>query len=130
MAKDNLENASPSKTQPKIYQHGDVCLVEEQVPVIEDRNRIETPQRTDDGRLILALGEATGHAHILGGEGVNLVESTGGLVLEITQPVELTHEKNGRLTGEHRTLTIPPGRYIPLRQHVYDWLEGWRAIED
>ncbi|MCH8076532.1 MAG: hypothetical protein IIC64_11995 [SAR324 cluster bacterium] len=125
MAKKPIEDASP-----KIYQHGDVCLVEEQVPVLEDRNRIEALERTPDGRLILALGEATGHAHILSAEGVTLVNSTGGLVLEITQPVELSHEKNGRLTGEHRTLTIPPGRYIPLRQHVYDWLEGWRAIED
>ena len=88
MAKKPIEDASP-----KIYQHGDVCLVEEQVPVLEDRNRIEALERTPDGQLILALGEATGHAHILSAEGVTLVNSTGGLVLEITQPVELSHEE-------------------------------------
>jgi hypothetical protein len=62
-----------------------------------------------DGRLILALGEATGHHHsIAAGSGVTMFranEGDGGLYLSISgSPVSLEHQ-------EHTALTIKPGNY-------------------
>ena len=83
-------------------QHGDVLLN----PVSEIPAGLKKVP-AQSGRLILAEGEATGHAHaITEAPGVELLEGEDGrLYLRVTGPeVELSHE-------EHATQTVLPGEY-------------------
>jgi hypothetical protein len=72
----------------------------------------------DAGRVILAYGEVTGHAHAIVHPDVTLVsdEQAGELRMwmQVTapEPVELRHD-------EHDTLLIPPGTYRVIRQREY-----------
>lgn len=69
---------------------------------------------TEAGRVILAHGEVTGHAHAIGDPDVaELLETgDGARFLRVTHEAELRHE-------EHDTVTIPPGRYRVIRQREY-----------
>jgi hypothetical protein len=67
-----------------------------------------TPKKVE-GRLVLAHGEVTGHAHafdvatIEAGD-VEAYEKDGVLYLRVINPSDLKHE-------EHATHTLPPGEY-------------------
>lgn len=76
-----------------------------------------TEVQPEDGRLILARGEATGHHHSLrpsprvalfrdDGNG-----SGGTLYFTASEPVALEHQ-------EHGSITFAPGAYKVLRQRV------------
>ena len=70
----------------------------------------------DQGRLILAYGEATGHAHVLDTPDAVL------LAADITEMQErfLQVETEAQLVhDEHDPITIPPGQYIVRRQREY-----------
>ena len=54
---------------------------------------------------------------------MNLIDESGGVILEVTEPTELVHQ-------EHDPILLQPGRYIPVQQREYDWLQGWRRIQD
>lgn len=88
-----------------LIRHGDVLLVP--VNAVPDGT---TAVRRKRGRLVLAEGEVTGHAHVIEAEDVRLVtreeaeELRMWLLVETAEPVDLTHE-------EHATLAIPPGAY-------------------
>jgi hypothetical protein len=97
----------------KLIRHGDVILV----PVAsapEDAAKV----RRQRGRVVLAEGEVTGHAHVIAEEGVQLVSREEAeelrlwLLVETAEPVALTHE-------EHATLLIPPGTYEVRRAREY-----------
>lgn len=63
-----------------------------------------------DGRLILAYGEKTGHAHaVLDEEAELLRPQSGNMILVLTRPSELSHE-------EHGTITLDPGDYEVVMQ--------------
>ena len=72
----------------------------------------------DNGRVVLAYGEVTGHAHALASPRVALFMDTGSgsgrrfLKVEVGAPVALSHE-------EHSTVLIPPGDYEVIRQCEY-----------
>lgn len=102
--------------KPKQYRQGDVILVrvDEDVPPGTTRER-------ENGRVILAHGEVTGHAHAIVDERAELVEPQlvtreGAaelyLLVHGTEPVTLTHE-------EHATIAVPPGAYEVRRQREY-----------
>jgi len=62
-------------------------------------------------RLVLAEGEATGHAHVL--EGLSSAVRDGARALvHVMEPARLRHE-------EHREVQVPPGWYEIVRQRVY-----------
>jgi len=66
-------------------------------------------------RLVLAEGEATGHAHVLTGLAVAHTVVTNFrrmAVIEVHEPSALTHQ-------EHKTIRVPPGWYEIIRQRVY-----------
>jgi hypothetical protein len=77
-----------------------------------------TPVKRDRGRVVLAYGEATGHAHTILHPDVTLVTQGEAdelrMWMQVTSPapVELTHD-------EHDTLLIPPGNYEVRRQREY-----------
>ena len=94
-----------------LYRQGDVLLVAiEAVP-----HNAETVKRSMRG-LVLAEGEATGHAHVITDDAAELVTADEAaelyLLVHGTEAVELLHE-------EHATVLVPPGAYEVRRQREY-----------
>lgn len=95
-----------------MYRQGDVLLV----PI----NKLPTnsgPVQTRDERcrIILAEGEATGHAHAIDDVRARLLgEDIGRRFLEVLAEggVDLTHE-------EHATIHLPKGGYRVIRQRQW-----------
>jgi hypothetical protein len=72
-----------------------------------------TPRPADRGRVILAYGEVTGHAHALDAALAELFEDrAGGLFLRASAGAALAHE-------EHGTIQVAPGWYEIRRQREY-----------
>ena len=96
---------------PHQIRQGDVYLV----PVTSIPENATVRPR-DNGRVILAYGEVTGHAHALTAEGVALMEvKDDASVLEflkVDAVSALVHE-------EHGTINIEPGLYQIKHQREY-----------
>ena len=77
------------------YRQGDVLIT----PELEDIKAC-TPVPRDGGRVVLAYGEATGHAHAIMETEVDLLEApeTGRLRLVPKGPATLRHEEHGPIT--------------------------------
>lgn len=108
---------------PPIYRQGDVLIVP--VATIPDGASIVA---RENGRVVLAHGEVTGHHHSILAPDVTLVSSEEAeqlrmwLTVTAPEPVELTHQ-------EHDTILIPPGLYEVRRQREYA-PEGLRNVSD
>jgi hypothetical protein len=87
--------------RPRMYRQGDVLVLA--VDVIPRRAK---PVDRDRGLVVLAYGEATGHAHAIADRGAALLRHRDRQYLRVTAVggVTLTHE-------EHDTLVVPPGDY-------------------
>ncbi|MEV3870166.1 hypothetical protein [Streptomyces sp. NPDC049906] len=98
-----------------MYRQGDVLVVPvrpEAVPT-NAREAVGEP-RDARGRLILALGEVTGHAHAVVGPG-RLVREPGPLgpfLLHLPDGGRVVHE-------EHAAIPLPKGWYRVVRQREY-----------
>lgn len=77
------------------------------------------------GGYVLAEGEATGHAHLLEADGVEVYkDEQGTLWITATKAAQLTHE-------EHHAQTITPGLYRVDRVREYDaFAEEARRVTD
>lgn len=88
----------------EIYRQGDVLLI----PVDTIPEGAKPVARDTRGRLVLAEGEVTGHAHAILDETAELVTADEAaelyLLVHGTDPVDLLHE-------EHATIQVPPGQY-------------------
>jgi hypothetical protein len=93
------------------YRQGDV-LVEKITRIPDDVMPIER----DSGRVVLAYGEATGHAHALAAKHVHfysLTKAADVRYLEVRgRGAWLRHE-------EHSPIYLPPGSYGVTRQRTY-----------
>jgi hypothetical protein len=93
------------------YRQGDV-LIERVGSFPSNLKQIDR----EHGRLILAHGEVTGHAHAITAPNADLYSAvdTGDVTfLEIKEAVvELEHD-------EHATIELPPGKYAVRRQREY-----------
>lgn len=102
------------------YRQGDVLLVA--VPAIPENAR---PRPRDQGRIVLALGEATGHAHAIADPRATLLETQlqeRFLHILAEGGVLLRHE-------EHDPVPLPQGVYLVRRQREY--VPGdWRMVAD
>jgi hypothetical protein len=102
------------------YRQGDVLLVA--VAAIPQDAR---PLPRDQGRIVLALGEATGHAHAIADPGAALLETQlQDRFLQVLAEggVLLRHE-------EHDPVLLPRGTYQVRRQREY--VAGdWRMVAD
>lgn len=95
-------------------QQGDVCWERvERVPEGATRH-----SRTPRG-VVLAEGEATGHAHRILEEAAELYEHEGMLYLKNAQPVTVRHE-------EHAAQVIEPGVWEIGRVQRWDYLRKAR----
>jgi hypothetical protein len=96
------------------YQQGDVIL--------EEAGGLEL--EIDTGKLgvregnVLFKGEASGHAHVLVGENVRIVEDGDGtLWASAPEGARVEHE-------EHAPIELPAGTYRVRKVQVYDHFEA------
>lgn len=83
-------------------RQGDVFIIPCVIP--KDVREVKTE------RLVLAEGEATGHAHVAVGD-VRMFEKDGTLYLDV-EDAEVVHE-------EHGTVVLGPGTYRVQQQREY-----------
>ena len=91
------------------YRQGDVLLVRTRSRELHEATLVPR----NEGRIILALGEATGHAHAIASDHADLLEvGEGERYLRVDGPAALTHE-------EHGAIELEPGLYRVIRQREY-----------
>lgn len=96
-----------------VYRQGDVLLVP--VSAGEVPPAAVPAPRDRAGRMILARGEATGHAHVIVGPDVMLLadrDDIDRLFVRIVSKARLVHE-------EHGAISVPAGSYRVVRQREY-----------
>ena len=98
-----------------IYRQGDVLLIEVEPVQGEEVKR-------DAGRVILAYGEVTGHAHAIREKSVKLVEWDGARYVSSDQPFTIVHE-------EHNTVAMPAGTFKVIHQREYTPQEIRRVVD-
>jgi hypothetical protein len=115
-------------------RQGDVLLVrvdEDPAHFLDARKHDLHDVPRERGRLVLAHGEVTGHAHVVESEEASLVSEEEAqelfLLVHGTEAVALVHE-------EHETLDVPPGAYRVVRQREYrepdEWDDEWDYVAD
>jgi hypothetical protein len=92
----------------RILRQGDVLLVQ-----VESMPAVKT-EKPEQGDIILAHGEATGHAHRIASpaEKARLWDSGAERFLQVMKTVALTHE-------EHDSVALVPGMYRVVIQSEY-----------
>ncbi|GIH73804.1 hypothetical protein [Planobispora longispora] len=98
-----------------MYRQGDILIVPVPVDAVPlSVQAAPSVPRDARGRLVLALGEATGHAHAVAGPGT-LVRSPHPM-----DPDYLHVPSGGRLVHEeHAAISLPKGWYRVQRQREY-----------
>ena len=105
----------------RLFRQGDVLIVatRKKTPEVAPLNR-------DGGRIVLAYGENTGHAHAIADREATLhaLPDTDDRFLEVLAQagVALTHE-------EHATIVLPKGNYIIRQQREYSPVEIRRVAD-
>jgi len=98
-----------------LYRHGDLIF----------KQLTELPQNLkkltlDENKFVLALGEVTGHKHVMTAEQEEdmqiFQDAQGHYILEVKRPTKLSHE-------EHVTLTFQPGIYIMENEREHDYFK-------
>lgn len=104
-----------------MYRQGDVLIVS----VSNVPKKLESVDR-EKGRVILAHGEVTGHAHAISDKRAALFRDPKlaaiFMIISGDDPVALEHD-------EHDTIAIPPGNYQVIRQREYS-PEAIRNVAD
>ena len=105
------------------FRQGDVFMEK-----IEDAGDAELGERIarDKGRIVLAYGEATGHAHAIHDGGAILFSgkaANADRFLRVYKPVSLLHE-------EHTKIALEPGLYRVRRQREWTDADEPRVVAD
>jgi hypothetical protein len=99
-------------TMQQHFRQGDVLLVAVPPSVLKklkNARRLPAP----DGRVILAYGELTGHAHTVDAELAELLEAQDrSLYLHVSESCALEHQ-------EHTAIKLEPGLYEVIRQREF-----------
>lgn len=100
-------------------QQGDVLLRR-----IEAMPKDAKEVKRKNGAIVLAEGEATGHAHRIMDVDAMFFEKDGKFFLKNEKAVTVKHE-------EHKPITIEPGIWEIGQVREKDWLSGMvRAVAD
>lgn len=107
------------KNKPTQFRQGDVFITR-----INKLPENLTPSKREKGRIILAHGEATGHAHAISEKKAKAFRDEADVsYLDIaTALAEVQHE-------EHATVHLPRGHYRVIRQREYS-PESIRNVAD
>ena len=102
------------------FRQGDLYLQKVTEKNIEDFQKVNT----ENGKLILAYGEVTGHHHSIAAcPGVELFKNAEGeMILKIDSKVTIEHHT-------HSGIILDPGMYEAYIQEEYD-PEGDRKVQD
>lgn len=104
-----------------MYRQGDILII----PVASLPKQLKSVPR-EAGRIVLAHGEVTGHAHAIADKRASLFADPelAKIFLQVSgdAPVALDHD-------EHDTIELPPGNYRVIRQREYS-PEAIRNVAD
>ena len=101
-----------------MFRQGDVLLI----PVAAIPPRAKAVE-AEGGRIVLAYGEATGHAHAIAAPGARLFSEGTNRFLEVSAGgATLAHE-------EHAAIPLPAGAYRVILQREYSPEEN-RPVAD
>ena len=100
-----------------MYRHGDVLVVA--ASELPEGAELVKP---DPRGIVLAEGEATGHAHTMPAATTKAYELDGIMWIVVDEPTPLSHQ-------EHDTLVIAPGVWRVKHQREYT-PEGIRNVLD
>ena len=107
---------------PAMVRQGDVLLVP--VDAIPEKAR---PVARDNGRVVLAYGEVTGHAHAISSAAATQLHDDIERYLRLTAVATLQHE-------EHAAIELAPGSYriVIQREYVPSPVNtsSWRRVID
>lgn len=98
-----------------MYRQGDVLIVPLAADAVPEQAAEAPSERRDTrGRLVLALGEVTGHAHAVVGPGRLVREGSSfePMLLHVPEGARVVHE-------EHAAISLPKGWYRVVRQREY-----------
>ena len=96
-----------------MFRQGDVLLVP--VRPAEVPSTVVPAPRDRSGRMVLARGEASGHAHVIAGPDTQLLadrDDIGRLFVRVVGAASLVHEAHG-------PIAVPAGCYRVVRQRRY-----------
>lgn len=96
------------------YRHGDVIIVPATIPAEAKEVKAE--------KIVLALGEVTGHSHQITKGAGQLFKFDEKTYLKVTKRATLSHE-------EHKALQLPAGDYEVIIQNEYQPM-GWQKVQD
>lgn len=96
-----------------IYRHGDISF--------QPISKVEGQKVKHNGSFVLALGEHTGHKHVITTPSISDMEvfrdSMGGIYLRLKEDGTITHE-------EHRPIKIKKGTYKMFQEKEFDYALG------
>jgi hypothetical protein len=115
--------SQPPQPQPPLlsFRQGDVLLIEvDEIPE-------EAKSEPRSGRIVLAEGEATGHAHAIHERDARTFTHDGERFLLTKSKAQLIHE-------EHGPIEVPEGAWRVVIQREYEpspaTLQQWRRVVD
>lgn len=108
------------KKQNLMFRQGDVLIQQ-----VDSLPKELKDKKVDNGRVVLAYGEVTGHAHAI--SEIEKVEFSTDIqetrtFLKVKEEAELTHE-------EHTTIRLPVGDYEVIQQSEYTMQEIRRVAD-
>ena len=116
-----MDVKSNARAVPCMVRQGDVLII----PIHSLPAGLE-PVVREAGRVVLAHGEVTGHAHAIKDKHAALFRDPklAAIFMHVsgTAPVALEHD-------EHNTIELPPGNYEIVRQREYS-PEAIRTVLD
>lgn len=120
------------KKTKRMWRQGDVLIwAVGEVPRIDGGAKAGAELPREGGRVVLAHGELTGHAHAIADKAARLREQTnadevalalGQRILTARGGVDLTHE-------EHGTIRLPRGTHVVRGQREYSPEELRRVVD-
>lgn len=108
----------------RIYRQGDVLLQRTAKRLITG-----APVARKAGRVVLAEGEVTGHAHAIDSPLAQLFEERGGLLFLRVEPAGREEAPAVLRHEEHAPITLEPGVYRVIHQREYS-PEAIRRVVD
>lgn len=107
-----------------LQRQGDILLVPAAHPGFTTPRGALTTTPLEQGRIVLAHGEVTGHSHSLAAGTAVLARDTAGTTyLTVDQLTAVEHQ-------EHGPLTLVPGMYEVRRQIEYNEANEIRQVAD
>ena len=103
----------------KMYRQGDILLIQVYQPDLGHAQEIPR----ENGKVVLAHGEATGHTHAIDSHHAILYQVRDRIIVSLTENAILSHE-------EHEPIHLPVGSYEVIQQREYLTSGGWSHVLD